>query len=160
MDCPAKLVLTTSWQSSENIELACDQSILFPVSPKEKTDSPVVVFVSRDHNKWYLNLYRNGKVSKLHSSDQSIRYPSVISIKSDVIISYEQDQDNEGHITLVNSRGKLIYQTQGRRAKLVEAEGQIALMKEVCTNSWRPVSLASRKRRASWGSTIPRPTSS
>jgi len=36
-DCSAKLLLTTSWQSSANKELACEKSILFPVSPREKT---------------------------------------------------------------------------------------------------------------------------
>jgi len=135
MGCSAKLVLTTSWQTSVNKELACDKSILFPVSPRETTASPVVVFVSRDENKWYLNLYRNGEVSKLYSSNNSIRYPSVISIKNDIIISYEQDNDNEGHISLVNSQGEIIYQTQGRRAKLVKAGDKIVLMKEICTNN-------------------------
>ncbi len=133
--CPAKLVLTNSWQTSENKELACDKIILFPVSPRETTASPVVVYVSRDQNNWYLNLYHNGEVSKLHSSKNSIRYPSVTSTKNDVIISYEQDIGNEGHIILVNSQGDIIFQTPGRRAKLVRVGDNFALMKEICTNN-------------------------
>ena len=132
--CPARLVLTTSWQSEGHQELACERSILFPVSPKEKTNSPVVVFVSRDAQQWHLNLLHKGKLSKLCSSRNSIRYPSVVSLRDELLISYEQDQGNEGHIFLVNAKGKPMYQTLGRRAKLVIAEGQVALMKERCTS--------------------------
>jgi len=129
----AKLVLTTSWKSSENKEISCNETILFPVSPAEITASPVVVFVSRDNNKWSLNLYQNGEVSSLYSSDKSIRYPSVTCNKDDIIISYEQDKGNNGEIYLINSNGRIIYQTQGRRAKLVNTEDKIGIMKEVCT---------------------------
>ncbi len=134
-DCSAKLLLTTSWQTSANKELACEKSILFPVSPREKTASPVVVFVSRDAHQWHLRLFHKGKVTTLCSSQNSIRYPSVVVLKDELLISYEKDQGNEGHISMVNSQGKIIYQTQGRRAKLVNADGQVALMKERCTSN-------------------------
>lgn len=133
--CPARLVLTTSWQSEGHQELACEHSILFPVSPKEKTSSPVVVFVSRNAQQWHLNLLHKGKLAKLCSSWNSIRYPSVVSLSDELLISYEQDEGNEGHIFLVNARGKSMYQTLGRRAKLVKADDQIFLMKERYTNN-------------------------
>jgi len=135
LDCSAKLILTTSYHTSANKELVCEKSIFPPVSPREKTASPVVVFVSRDKNKWHLNLYRNDVLSRLLSSDTSIRYPSVISVKDDIIISYEKDNGSDGLISLINKQGEIIYQTRGRRAKLVNADDNIILMKEICTNN-------------------------
>ena len=129
-DHKARLVLSSSWQDHKTEEIACEDVILFPVSPAGMTNSPVVVFVSRNEGSWFLNLYRDGENKKIFSSQHSIRYPSVISIKNDIVVSFEQ---KNGEIFLINSNGQGLYQTKGKRAKILNAGDRIALMKEICT---------------------------
>ena len=136
---PARKVvlLQSSGVGLETREVAAAERIEGPVSPQEKVDRPVLVWIERRVKQWHLMLLEDRLVTTVLSRNEIIRCPKVALTKQRLLFAYERDTGPATtEVALVDRRGMELYRTNGRAPVLCAAgKGCVLAIEQASVNA-------------------------
>lgn len=132
---PRRVVLVTPGADEPNRTVVGEAGYIEgPVCPKERTESPLLVWIERAGPQWRLRLHQDSQARVVVSSGEAIRCPSVAMTEAGLVLAFERDVGPfETKVAVTDAGGRTIASTPGRLPRLCAAPSGFVVATERAT---------------------------